>query len=140
MKSLHLPTSAIEAIIDDPTILATLVSPGANATTPALISPSIAREVLKGYNNGFHSLFILNAVLAAICVVVSAVMIKHKELTRADEAEMRRQARERYEKKRQRKKASAQDVELGVIEKKQEDATNTEQHEDLVNNDEECAA
>lgn len=89
MSSLGLPTSAINNIIDDPTILHPLLSSNAPS---AFVNPSTASTILGAYTTGVHTVFILNAALAAVCVFVAAMMIRHKELTRGDEAEMRRRA------------------------------------------------
>lgn len=104
MTSLGLPAATIDQIIDDPTVLPTLSNPNqtnsssstsSDADANAIhVSASTARSILDGYTHGTHAVFILNAALATLCVFVSAAMIKHKELVRADEAEMRRRARE----------------------------------------------
>lgn len=104
MTSLGLPAATIDEIIDDPTVLPTLSNPNqTNSSTSSSsdtdanaihVSASTARSILDGYTHGTHAVFILNAALATLCVFVSAAMIKHKELVRADEAEMRRRARE----------------------------------------------
>ncbi|TFY63560.1 hypothetical protein EVG20_g6268 [Dentipellis fragilis] len=93
MVSLGLAKSTIDAIISDPTALHPLLFPG-NATLADSVSPATARAILAGYTSGYRIVFVLNASLAAMCVAVAAVMIHHKELTRADDAEMRRRARE----------------------------------------------
>ena len=109
MTALSLPEDTIDEIIDDPTILPSLVSPSSstssanssnsnsNSSATITISPQTALSVLAGYTHGVQSVFVLNAALEALCVAVSVGMIKHKELVRADEAEMRRRAREELE-------------------------------------------
>ncbi|KAA1475284.1 MFS general substrate transporter [Dentipellis sp. KUC8613] len=94
MVSLGLASSTIDSIISDPTSLHPLLTPG-NSTLSDSVSPATAHAILAGYTSGYRIVFVLNASLAAMCVVVAAVMIHHKELTRADDAEMRRRARER---------------------------------------------
>lgn len=70
-----------------------------------------ASHILKGYNSGFRAAFIVNAgLLAAAATAVSVLMIRHKELTRADESQLRAQA----EKERQERPAK-QDVEMADL-------------------------
>lgn len=98
MTSLDVPASVTSSIIDDPTVIFSLVHPDASrnvTTSPAVqanISIAAAEQILHGYNSGVRALFILNASLAALCVVVSALMIKHKELVRADDADRKKAA------------------------------------------------
>lgn len=101
MTALKLPSSTIDSIIDDPTMLGAHVSNGSSTTLQSLgISPATASRILDGYNSGFRTVFILNATLAAIATIVSVVMIHHKELTRGDEEQLREEAR-RHEKQAQ---------------------------------------
>ena len=128
MTALSLPEDTIDEIIDDPTILPSLVSPSSTSSTDSsntnsnssaaiTIPPQTALSVLAGYTHGVQSVFVLNAALAALCVAVSAGMIRHKELVRADEAEMRRRAREELEKHVAKKGGgvAGEDVELGKV-------------------------
>lgn len=105
MVTLGIPSSQINEIIDDPTVLHPLLS--SSNVTVASSSSSIlnidsaqASQILSGYTHGVRSVFILNAALSAVCVLVAYVMIHHKELIRADEAEMRKlaKAQTRHEK------------------------------------------
>ena len=98
MNALGLPHSTRDTIIDDPTLLPSLLSSNATAS-PALqgVTPAVAEQILDGYTSGFRAVFILNASLAAVSVVVAALMIRHKELVRADEAALKRTAREKAE-------------------------------------------
>ncbi|THH09774.1 hypothetical protein EW145_g1785 [Phellinidium pouzarii] len=100
MTSLGLTATTISSIIDDPTSLHPALA--VNSTTNSSITPKIATNVLSGYTQGFRAVFILNAVLTAFSVVVAAGMIRHKELIRKDEPEMRRRAREAYSKEVQK--------------------------------------
>ncbi len=98
MASLEVPTALTASIINDPTVIFSLVHPNttSNATTSdsaaANISVATAEQILNGYNSGIRAVFILNASLAALCVLVSATMIKHKELVRADDADLKKAA------------------------------------------------
>ena len=117
MTSLKLRTSIINDIIDDPTLLQPLLT-GSNATASDItitandISPSVALDILAGYTSGFRTLFVLNASLSAICVIVAIIMIRHKELLRGDEEEMRRAARENESKGY--KKEAIDEIEMGA--------------------------
>ncbi|KDR68867.1 hypothetical protein GALMADRAFT_256378 [Galerina marginata CBS 339.88] len=80
MDKLELPVSVISQIIDDPSMLAL---PGKLG-----ISPTTANSILNnGYTRGFRTVFILNASLTSAATIASIVLIKHKELTRADEGD-----------------------------------------------------
>ena len=94
MISLRLPGSTINMIINNPTVIHPLLSPSAGNGTLSGISSDTAQSILAGYTHGFRTVFVLNASLATLCVFVAYVMIKHKELIRADEGEMRRRALE----------------------------------------------
>ncbi|KAI5120822.1 hypothetical protein M0805_003218 [Coniferiporia weirii] len=96
MTSLGLPSSTINSIIDDPTTLHPFLTGTSNSNF--VVSPEIAANILSGYTSGFRIVFILNAALAALCVFVAAIMIRHKELVRADDTEMRKYAKEAYAK------------------------------------------
>ncbi|KAF9072105.1 major facilitator superfamily domain-containing protein [Rhodocollybia butyracea] len=84
MLSLGLSSSAINSIVDDPTILA---RPGALS----LSSESAALILTQGYTIGFRNLFFLDASLAVLATVVSFTMIKHKELLRGDEEKLKQE-------------------------------------------------
>ncbi|KAF7798836.1 hypothetical protein EIP86_010062 [Pleurotus ostreatoroseus] len=101
MTALQLPSSTIDSIIDDPTILGARVSNSSSTAFQSLgISSAAANRILDGYESGFRTVFIMNASLAAIATIVSIVMIHHKELTRPDEERLRAEAR-RQEKQSQ---------------------------------------
>jgi len=84
MLSLGLSSSAINSIVDDPTILA---RPGALS----LSSESATLILTQGYTIGFRNLFFLDASLAVLATVVSFTMIKHKELLRGDEEKLKQE-------------------------------------------------
>ncbi|KAF5374635.1 hypothetical protein D9615_008917 [Tricholomella constricta] len=91
MKSISLPPSIISKIVDDPSSLGSPLDIGIPASTAMYI-------LNNGFTKGFKSVFILNAVLAAVATVASILMIRHKELTRGDEETLRMSA-EREEKR-----------------------------------------
>lgn len=82
MHDLGLSPSLIKIIIDKPSSLSSPATLG--------ISPSVAKTILnQGYKHGFRTVFILNACLAAVAAITSIFMIKHKDLTRGDEEELK---------------------------------------------------
>ncbi|KAJ3840523.1 major facilitator superfamily-domain-containing protein, partial [Lentinula raphanica] len=90
MVNLELPSSAITTVIGNPSLLT-----NSTAIASLDINASQAATILyKGYTIGFRNIFYLNAALSAAATVVSIVMIKHKELLRGDEEELRKEAAE----------------------------------------------
>ncbi|KAJ3776769.1 MFS general substrate transporter [Lentinula raphanica] len=90
MVNLELPSSAITTVIGNPSLLT-----NSTAIAGLDINASQAATILyKGYTIGFRNIFYLNAALSAAATVVSVVMIKHKELLRGDEEELRKEAAE----------------------------------------------
>jgi hypothetical protein len=86
MSKLNLPSQIINSIIDDPTIL----SP--DSSTTRTLGPIIREQILAGYLRGFRTLFILNAGFSAFATVVGVLLIKHHDLTRPDEEQLREEA------------------------------------------------
>ena len=117
MADLNLPPSVIKKIVDDPTLLnAPFLDPTRNPLDSLGISLSAATYILKGYNNGFRAVFIMNATLAAIATVVSVLMIRHKNLEREDEAQLRAQAaNEAGEDIKGHVRDESDDVEMGTF-------------------------
>ncbi|KAJ3796828.1 MFS general substrate transporter [Lentinula aff. detonsa] len=90
MINLELPASTITTVIDNPSLLT-----NSSSISTLDISVSQAANILsKGYTNGFRDVFLLNAAMSATATLVSAVMIKHKELLRGDEDQLRKEAAE----------------------------------------------
>ena len=114
MTKLNLPSSTIKRIVDDPTLLNS-VNSSSNALDGLDITPSMASHILSGYNSGFRAVFIMNATLAAIATVVSVFMIRHKNLTRDDEAQLRAQAKKEYEGDRKEAIDGRNDIEMGTL-------------------------
>lgn len=93
MNQLHLPSSVISDIVDDPTVVGSIIAEHTNDIAASLVlSPQQATHILRGYNDGFRAVFIMNATLAAFATIVSIVMIRHKNLERDDDADLRAQA------------------------------------------------
>jgi hypothetical protein len=128
MTELNLPSSTIKKIVDDPTLLGARLTSVTNSTSDPLsalgISPDAADHILAGYNSGFRAVFIMNATLAAIATVVSILMIKHKELTRGDEAQLRAQAEK--EEKEESEKDGQGDIEMGTLHAQDEEGDHKE--------------
>src|SRR5882757_5301250 len=87
LRRLALPPALIHTIINDPSLLASPSTLGISSSTASII-------LEKGYTRGFRTLFILNASFAAIATILSITMIKHKDLARGDEEELKRQGNE----------------------------------------------
>ncbi|KAF7300254.1 MFS drug transporter [Mycena kentingensis (nom. inval.)] len=85
LTSLSADAATIFRIIDDPALLRSPASIG--------LSPTVAQAALKGgFMKGFSALFIMDAALTALATIVSVIMIKHNELTRTDDEELRQKA------------------------------------------------
>ncbi|KAK7691326.1 hypothetical protein QCA50_004720 [Cerrena zonata] len=107
MSKLGLPNSAITRIVDDPSILANRFNTSSNPLGDMGVTPAAVDQIIAGYTSGFRTVFILNACLAALASIVSILMIRHKELTRPDEEQLKAQAKEIYDiEKRNRKEAA----------------------------------
>ncbi|KAF8189751.1 MFS general substrate transporter [Pholiota molesta] len=85
MHDLALPSSIISKVINDASELSSPAALGISASTADII-------LNKGYTRGFRTVFILHAVLNAVATIASVLMIKHKELTRGDEQQLREAA------------------------------------------------
>ena len=87
MRQLALPSALMNTIINHPSSLASPSTLG--------IAPLTATTILEnGYTKGLKTLFILNASLAAIATIASITMIKHKNLTKEDEEQLKSQGNE----------------------------------------------
>ncbi|EJC99877.1 MFS general substrate transporter [Fomitiporia mediterranea MF3/22] len=141
MSALKIATPAINDIIDDPTVLHPLLS-SSSVVSPDLagINTTTVQSILDGYTHGFRAVFILNSVLAALSVAVAAVMIHHKELTRADEKEMRKLALESLDAQKHRAKGVGRDMEMGVIDRKDMNTCEEAGHQHLPGNEGEVMA
>ncbi|KAI0764356.1 MFS general substrate transporter [Trametes elegans] len=98
MTSLSLPSETISAIVDDPTILGAHTSATDSTLVDLGITSAVADRILGAYVRGFRTVFVLNAVLNAIATVAAIVLIQHKELSRGDEDELRKEALQASEK------------------------------------------
>ncbi|KAI0087077.1 major facilitator superfamily domain-containing protein [Irpex rosettiformis] len=92
MNQLNLPSSVISAVVDDPTVVGSIISSPTNSTSSLGLSKQQATHILRGYNDGFRAVFIMNATLAAFATIVSVVMIRQKNLDRDDDADLRAKA------------------------------------------------
>ena len=87
MQKLALPSALMNTIINNPASLASPSTLGIPSSTTSVI-------LKNGYTKGFRTVFILNASLAAVATIASVTMIKHKDLTRGDEEQFKRQGDE----------------------------------------------
>ncbi|KAH9925946.1 MFS general substrate transporter [Epithele typhae] len=116
MAKLGLPASVISAVVDDPTALSAPTSASDAVRLPA----DVAARVLDAYVRGFRVVFLLNAALAALATVVAVFMIKHTELTRGDEAELKKKAEEEDRVERERKNTGPSRAETPALGEKVE--------------------
>ncbi|KIK92283.1 hypothetical protein PAXRUDRAFT_147666 [Paxillus rubicundulus Ve08.2h10] len=93
LSSLSLPSSAIAAIINDPTTLGPH-TPASELASLGLTRSQAGYVLSHGYTTGFKIIFILNACLACLATIASVFMIKHKDLTRGDEERLKEEARQ----------------------------------------------
>jgi len=93
MTSLSLPSEIISKIVDDPALLSSVSSPSSPLASMGISSSTASNILLHGYTRGFRWVFLLNASLASLAVVVSVFMIKHKELTRGDDEALKAEAK-----------------------------------------------
>ncbi|KAI0827664.1 MFS general substrate transporter [Trametes gibbosa] len=92
MTTLGLPSSTISAIVDDPTILGAHTSASDSAFAKLGVTAATADRILGAYIQGFRTVFILNASLNAVATIAAIVLIRHIELTRGDEEDLRKRA------------------------------------------------
>lgn len=92
MTSLGLPSSTISTILDDPTILGARTSASDASFASLGVSPAVAERILGAYVQGFRTVFILNASLNAVATLATILLIRHTELTRGDEEDLRKKA------------------------------------------------
>ncbi|KAJ3814942.1 MFS general substrate transporter [Lentinula aff. lateritia] len=101
MIEISLSPSTITTILNDPSVLARASSIG--------LPDEQALHVLEhGYEAGFRTFFIINASLGVMATIVSATMVKHKELSRDDDEKLKSEAMAGL------KKQENQDTEAGV--------------------------
>ncbi|EIW53983.1 MFS general substrate transporter [Trametes versicolor FP-101664 SS1] len=92
MTSLGLPSYTISTILDDPTILGARTSASDASFASLGVSPAVAERILGAYVRGFRTVFILNASLNAVATLAAILLIRHTELTRGDEDDLRKKA------------------------------------------------
>jgi len=86
--SIGLAEAQLHELTADPTLI---------SKTTFNVTAELRHELLEGYIHGFRIVFILNASLAVFAAFVAFIMIKHKELTRSDDAQLKAEARKREE-------------------------------------------
>ena len=75
-----------------------------------------ATRILGAYVDGFRTVFLLNAGLNAVATVAAIFLIRHTDLTRADEAALKHQAE--VEARKAEEKAKVAEDSAGEKEKK----------------------
>jgi hypothetical protein len=104
MRQLSLSESTINTIVDDPTVLHSAAY--STNGTASLTRDQALYALNNGFTKGFRDLFVLNASLCAGACVASIVMIKHKDLNRKDDEQLKKESKEAHK--------SAEDVESGA--------------------------
>ncbi|KAL7277563.1 hypothetical protein ACG7TL_008486 [Trametes sanguinea] len=94
MTSIGLHSSTISTIVDDPTVLGARTAATDSTLGDLGISAEVADRILGAYIKGFRSVFLLNASLNAVATVAAIALIRHTDLNRGDEDELRKQAAE----------------------------------------------
>lgn len=102
--------STINMVIDSPTLIGSRLA-GQTSADSLDISLQDAEHILQGYNNGFRDVFIMNATLAAVATVVSVLMIRHKDLDRGDEEQLKAKAVQE-----EKEGLQAQEIEMSTAE------------------------
>lgn len=105
MVEISLPPNIIASIINDPSLLS-------HAFEISLPSEQALHILEHGYEHGFKRFFIINASLGVLATIVSATIVKHKELDRDDDVQLKLEAKEGL-KKALRCSVSERDVEIG---------------------------
>ncbi|GJE94802.1 MFS general substrate transporter [Phanerochaete sordida] len=93
---LGLTPDQIEALVDDPTII--------NQPSVLDLDAHGKAVVIAAYTKGFHSVFYLTVACTGIAFLASVFLIEQHELNRADDQELKRQAKEELAKRKLEKK------------------------------------
>lgn len=102
---LGLSAAQVEALVDDPTII--------NRPAQLALDAHSKAVVIAGYTKGFHSVFYLTIACTGIAFLASVFFIEQHELNRADDQELKRQAKEHLQRKKMGRKGE-KDVEAAT--------------------------
>ncbi|KAJ4471407.1 MFS general substrate transporter [Lentinula aciculospora] len=106
LDTFSLPSDIVTSIINNPSALRSY-----SDLAEFGLSTSQADDILtQGYNKGFKDIFILNAALTTLAFLASVVLIRHKQLLRGDEEQLKIEAKEELKKRKNLK-------ETGIAEK-----------------------
>ncbi|KAJ4487822.1 MFS general substrate transporter [Lentinula aciculospora] len=86
MIEISLSPTTITTILNDPSVLA-------HASSIGLPDEQALHVLEHGYEAGFKKFFIINASFGVLATIVSATMVKHKELSRDDDEKLKSEAR-----------------------------------------------
>lgn len=96
IRPLGLSADQIAALLNDPTIV---------KDPSALALDAHGRAVvIAGYTKGFHSVFYLTVACTGVAFLASVFMIEQHELNRADDQELKKQAKEELMRRKLEKK------------------------------------
>ncbi|KAE9404698.1 MFS general substrate transporter [Gymnopus androsaceus JB14] len=107
MVEISLPSAIIASIINDPSLLS-------RAFEISLPDEQALHVLEHGYERGFKKFFLINASLGVLATIVSATIIKHKELTREDDVQLKLEAKAGLKKACSQGSVSEHDVEAGI--------------------------
>ena len=92
IRPLGLTAEQVEALLDDPTII--------NHASALDLDAHAKAVVVAAYTKGFHSVFYLTVVCSIIAFLAAVFMVDQHDLDRADDEELKRQAKEDLEKRK----------------------------------------
>lgn len=96
IRPLGLSADQIAALLNDPTII--------NQPSALDLDAHGKAVVIAAYTKGFHSVFYLTVACTGIAFLASVFMIEQHELNRADDQELKRQAKEKLAKRKLKEK------------------------------------
>ena len=105
ISGLGLSAEQIETLINDPTVI--------NRPAELALDAQAKAVVIEAYTRGFHSVFYLTIACTGIAFLAALFLIEQHELNRADDQDLKRQAKEELMRKKMSKKGE-QDVEAAV--------------------------
>ena len=106
IKPLGLSESIIYLLENDPTII--------NDPSRLALTPEQKTAIISGYTKGFHSVFYLTCACCLIAFLSALFLIDQLELNRADDQDLRRQAKEELRRRKLAKHGEKEkDLEAG---------------------------
>ena len=122
IKPLGLSENIISLLENDPTII--------NDPSRLTLTPHQKAVIIQGYTKGFHSVFYLTAACCTVAFLSALFLIDQLELNRADDKDLKRQAKEELLRKKLAKHGE-KDLEAGVSDPPEKAAEDIE-HEDAM--------